>query len=142
MAMPGIRSHPPPYPSDALTESCLDPLAEALRSWFLNNRLDPYGNRKPEPIWTCFEAAQIHNAFIVGLREQAWSCLDGMLREEGDRLVRGLGVPSAWMKPGTRFGVKDMPTELGQVSYTVSVGEDGVPDLAYSGPRTYRLALE
>jgi hypothetical protein len=44
-----------------------------------SHRLTPEGTRKPERLWTYFEAAQAHNAFLLGLRDEAWTCLDGML---------------------------------------------------------------
>ncbi len=60
------------------------------------------------------------------------------VREEGDHLVLGSGVPDAWLKPGNRYGVQNMPTEFGVVSYTVTVDENGVPNLEYAGPQNYQ----
>ncbi len=61
--------------------------------------------------------------------------------EEGDTLILGAGVPPAWRAPGCRFGVRDMPTTLGPVSYMVTTMEDGTPHLEYSGPPNHRLVF-
>jgi hypothetical protein len=191
-----------PYPTGALA-SQRDELAGKLASWYRLNRVTPEGLRNPEPLWTYFEAAQAHNAFLLGLREESWTSMRGMLAmagswdvgafiegkpngwemlpfgngadrrgwldrtralggnmphnwtsaevltwirdalvtEDDDGLVLGLGVPAEWMRPGTRFGVKDMPTDRGRVSYTVTISPQGVPGLDYRGPSPYRLAL-
>lgn len=59
---------------------------EALRGpfnkWYDENRLNPDGSRRREPLWTYFEAAQIHNAFLLGERDRAWACLDTFLSDE------------------------------------------------------------
>lgn len=50
--------------------------------WYDENRLTPEGLRKPQQLWTYFEAAQIHNAVLLGERDRAWACLDGFLSDE------------------------------------------------------------
>ena len=50
-----------------------------FHKWYLKNRLDENNDRKPENLWTYFEAAQIHNAFLLGYVEDAWKSLDGFL---------------------------------------------------------------
>jgi hypothetical protein len=187
-----------PYPTNALPD-CHPALQVKFKEWFEKNRLTPEGKRNPERLWTYFEAAQIHNAILLGFKDLAWICLDGMLKsppendtstyiegdafqelpfknsqegrgwldkkkarganmphnwtsgelvnlirtifviEEGDTLVLGKGVPPEWLKPGCKFGVIDMPTDLGKVSYTLTVGPDGKYALDYKGPENYRL---
>jgi hypothetical protein len=189
-----------PYPTGALGPD-RERLLERFASWFKANRLDGKGNRVPEKDWTYFEAAQIHNAFLLGMAEEAWISLDGMLEpvgawdvsaytegppggnehlpfrndvglrgwlhperalagnmphnwtsaeminlirdmfvvEEDGRLLLGLGVPGSWLRPGASFGVRTMPTDLGSVSYTVTVGGDGAMDLQYDGPPDYQV---
>jgi hypothetical protein len=39
--------------------------------------------RRPEPLWTYFEAAQAHHALLLGLRDEAWTCLGPMLAPHG-----------------------------------------------------------
>jgi hypothetical protein len=192
-----------PHPSGALSGHS-DALRRRFADWFAANRFDAEGRRKREALWTYFEAAQIHNALLLGLTREAWVCLDGMLddasrpygvaawtegqpggteflpyrndpgargwldrrtaaggamphnwtsaevlcclrtvfvREEGGGLALGLGVPPAWLTPGSRFGVRNMPTEHGPVSYTVTVDAGGTPRLEYDGPPRGRLAL-
>jgi hypothetical protein len=191
------------YPSGALASS-KQKVAHAFVKWFRAKRLDSQGRRKPEPEWTYFEAAQIHNAFLLGFHKEAWTCLDGMLsqeqgrdvfayiegptggneylifhndkdrrgwldrthsrggnmphnwtsaemvnlirdmfvREDNGTLVLGIGAPEAWRKPGSQFGVKNMPTDYGPVSYTVGFGEGGKAAVKYKGPKKYRLAWE
>jgi hypothetical protein len=193
-----------PYPCGALTGAeHIEGLKRQFIAWYRVNRLDANGKRKPEQLWTYFEAAQIHNAFLLGFKDEAWVCLDGMLDgatspwnisawvegppgggeqlpfgnnvsgkgwlrkeksiagnmphnwtsgevinmirdiyviEENGRLVLGKGVPTAWLVPGSRFGVSQMPTDLGMVSYTVDVGADGVACLDYHGPENYSIA--
>jgi hypothetical protein len=62
--------------------------------------------------------------------------------EEGETLVLGAGVPQVWLAPGSQFGVERLPTRLGPVSYTITVGADGTPELSlYDGPSHYRLGF-
>lgn len=180
-------------------------IAKPFEAWYRKHRLDEKGARRPEKEWTYFEAAQIHNALLLGLKEEAWVNLDGMLeqdpaqahhafiegsaggneaapfanqpdrkwgwlqpgraaagnmphnwtsaemtallrtlfvKEEGGGLVLGLGVPEAWMKPGSRFGVRNLPTDFGPVSYTAATGSDGKVTLEYEGRAPYRVAWE
>ena len=67
-----------PYPCNALSGHQAA-LREAFLRWYRAHRLDEAGGRVPEPLWTYFEAAQIHNALLLGLRDEAWACLDGFL---------------------------------------------------------------
>ncbi len=192
-----------PHPSGAIGLESVE-LRQRFADWFRARRLDADGRRVREPLWTYFEAAQIHNALLLGLTREAWVCLDGMLddasrpfgvaawtegspggteflpyrndvgargwldrekacggamphnwtsaemlcclrsvfvREQGDGLALGLGVPPAWLEPGSRFGVRDMPTERGPISYTVTVDAAGAPQLDYDGPRGARMAF-
>lgn len=187
-----------PYPTGVFGGRC-EVLTSAFGNWFSEHRLDAHGQRKPEPLWTYFEVAQIHNAMLLGLKDEAWTCLDGMLEpdatwnvaafieggpgagemlpfcnavesrgwlqtgqarggnmphnwttaeminlirdlfvcERDGKIVLGQGVPDAWLTPGGRFGVQNMPTSLGSVSYEVTIGENGVEELIYEGPRDY-----
>ena len=191
-----------PYPTGTLGNHRAA-LTGKFAAWYRQKRLTPEGLRKGEPLWTYFEAAQAHNAFRLGLREESWQTMQGMLSatgnwdvsafveghpagwerlpygdgaerrgwldparalggnmphnwnsaevlawirdafvtEEEGGLVLGLGVPREWMKPGSRFGVTNLPTEFGPVSYLVTVAPDGTPAVEYNGPRPYRLAL-
>lgn len=69
-----------PYPSGAL-QAEHGALRQAFVEWYDLHRLTPSGQRVPEELWTYFEAAQMHNAFMLGERERAWSCLDGFLSD-------------------------------------------------------------
>lgn len=70
-----------PYPSGALAD---DPqLRQHFLAWYQRNRLDSEGKRRKEPLWTYFEAAQAHNAMLLGFVEQGWVNLRGML-EDGE----------------------------------------------------------
>jgi hypothetical protein len=66
---------------------------------------------------------------------------DAFVTEEDGGLILGLGVPREWMQPGTSFGVRQMPTDYGRVSYLVTVLPDGTTEIDYDGPRPYRMAL-
>jgi hypothetical protein len=191
-----------PYPTGALAEA-REELGEEFAEWYRRNRLNPDGSRRPEPRWTYFEAAQAHNALLLGLREEAWTTVKGMLASEGPwdvsaygegepgggeclpyrndlgrrgwlhperaeaanmphnwtsaelinalrdlfvverrgRLVLGVGVPAAWIQPGARFGVHNMPTDRGTVSYEAVVRRDGRVEVAYEGPAEWEAAL-
>jgi hypothetical protein len=191
-----------PYPTDALSGERAA-VKEKFAQWYRANRQKPDGSRTPEPLWTYFEAAQSHNALLLGFRDAAWASLEGMtaanscwdvsafteglpggnemlpfgnsgaargwldrasaeggnmphnwtsaelvnlirdlfVREEGDGLALGSGVPKQWLTPGARFGVENMPTNLGPVSYIVTVADDGTVNLDYKGPEKYRLDL-
>ncbi len=191
-----------PHPTGALADFRAE-LRRAFAAWYRQNRLVPDGSRRPEEEWTYFEAAQAHNAVLLGLRDEAWVSLDGMLEpvgawdvsayaegapgggeclpfrndrgrrgwlsperamggnmphnwtsaeiialirdmfvvERDGRLVLGLGVPAAWMAAGARFGVSRMPTDMGEVSYEVTVGPDGSVHLDYHGPEPHEKAF-
>jgi len=191
-----------PYPSGALSQH-RDRLRGLFGVWYRKNRLADQNARRPEALWTYFEAAQIHNALRLGFKDEAWVNLDGMLepagawdvsafiegkpggaetlpfrndlgrrgwlhperaegsnmphnwtgaemvnlirdifvREDGDMLVLGEGVPDSWLVPGATFGVRDMPTDLGTLSYTATVNEQGMPELDYDGPEQMRTAF-
>lgn len=197
-----------PYPTGALADN-RNQLRDRFVEWFTANRLDTDGNRSPEPLWTYFEAAQIHNALLLDRKDLAWTCLEGMLQQPPNRdvyafiegspsgagsgsggevlpfrndlgargwlspvaarggnmphnwtsaemanllrdlfvterdghLVLGLGVPDSWCRPGCSFGVRDMPTELGTVSYTVRFGDAGDMALTYDGPGNPAIAV-
>lgn len=172
-----------PYPC-LLPGGDADALRGYFNAWYDQNRLTPEGERIREPLWTYFEAAQIHNAFLLDERERAWTCLDGFLSdahwhgmsiytesawgktemlpfgrpegargwlqagadganmphnwtssetflllrdlfvtEEGDHLALFKGVPRSWIFPGARFGVSQLPTALGTVSFEATVDE-------------------
>jgi hypothetical protein len=190
-----------PYPSGTLTKE-MDKLRERFKEWYLKNRINSDRSRVAEPLWTYFEAAQIHNALLLGLKELAWINLNGMLSfsdncqvsayiegtpggneylpfrndvgrrgwlnretatggnmphnwtaaemitlirdifvvEEEGYLVLGKGVPKEWLKPGCSFGVKDMPTDFGTISYTVKIDSSGNANLEYHGPNNYKIA--
>lgn len=71
-----------PHPTGVLTgDATRQELTERFRAWFHGNRLDEKGVRQREPEWTYFEAAQAHNALLLGLKEEAWTCLDGLLND-------------------------------------------------------------
>jgi hypothetical protein len=171
--------------------------------WFRENRLDERGQRRPENDWTYFEAAQIHNAFLLGFTDMAWRALDGflsdgrfgenyiftegkfggtenlpynnmpenrgwlkegasggnmphnwtgaevftMLRDmfvaedtENGRLVLANCVPDAWRGPGNRFGVKNMPTVFGEISYMITFGDEGRYTVEFEGNADYAIA--
>lgn len=188
-----------PYPTGVLTGD--KRLRSRFAGWYRARRLDPDGTRRTEPLWTYFEAAQIHNAMLPGLTREAWVNLDGMLadggdasvygegkpgggemlpfrngdglrgwlnrqtaawgnmphnwtnaemvnlirdlfvREEAEGIVLGSGVPSPWLAPGSSFGVRNMPTTQGVVSYEVRIGAGGKPEVKYDGPAPYRLGF-
>lgn len=66
-----------------------------LRGWDDVNCVTPHG-------WTAAEVFHL-------LR-------DCLVREEGDTLIIGSGIPESWMKE--KFEVKDIPTYFGRVSFT------------------------
>lgn len=191
-----------PHPTGALFRHH-DALRRQFERWYRAKRLSPDGSRLPERLWTYFEVAQAHNAMLLGLREEAWVNLRGLLAptgcwdtsafiegrpdglenlpfetgrdrrgwldrqralggnmphnwtssemlclirdvfviEEAGGLTLGAGVPREWMAPGSRFGVRGLPTDCGAVSYAVTIDPDGQPQIDYHGPRPFRLAL-
>lgn len=48
-----------------------------------------------------------------------------LLREDGDVLQLGEGIPRAWLAPGKHVTVTAAPTEFGDVSYRIEAGSDG-----------------
>jgi hypothetical protein len=126
-------------------------LADAVHPWRIAAWLEglpngserlPYGNDLGARGWLDPKRA------VAGNMPHNWTGAEmlALLRtlfisEAGDSVVLGAGVPRAWLTPGARFGVRDMPTALGAVSYTVTVMDDGAPHLEYSGPPDHRLAF-
>lgn len=175
-------------------------IREVFQADFIKRRLAK-GKRIREPLWTYFEAAQIHNAMLLGMREEAWVCLSGMLSDgfydatiytEGDgsdpdhdlkfgngaqrrgwlsrqraiggnmphnwtnaemvALIRDIfvteeadglrlcgGVPDSWRAEGAEFGVRNLPTALGPVSFTARFRGAGLELIDYDGPECYSL---
>lgn len=65
--------------------------------------------------WTCAEIiACLRSLFVI---------------EDGDQLRIGSGVPAAWLTPGHQWGVRDLPTTLGLISFTVIINANGQPQL-------------
>lgn len=94
------------------------------RGWL--NRKTALGGNMPHN-WTSAEMVNlIRDIFVV---------------EEGDTLILGKGVPPEWSKPGSRFGVTNMPTDFGPVTYTVIVDRSGKVFLNYKGSENYRTAF-
>ena len=67
-----------PWPSGALAGNS-DELAQRFGTHYRSHRLDADGGRKPEPMWTYFEAAQAHNALLLGFADEGWITLSGMI---------------------------------------------------------------
>ena len=62
---------------------------------------------------------------------------DLFVRDDGSRLLLGPHIPRAWRLPGAQFGIRDLPTRFGLVSYLATVGDAGEVDLEYEGPEDY-----
>ncbi len=71
-----------PWPSGALAGQH-DDLAKKYIAYYRKLRLDANGQRKAEAKWTYFEAAEAHNALLLGFVEEAWTTLGGMLALDG-----------------------------------------------------------
>jgi len=102
----------------------------------------PYRNDREGRGWLGDDA-------VAGNLPHGWAaaemvaCLrEVFVREEHGELLLGPGVPPAWREPGSSFGVEDLPTDLGPVTYRVGFDDDGQPHLEeYDGPDRHRLAL-
>jgi hypothetical protein len=189
-----------PYPTNTFLDN--KTLKENFIFKYKRLRLNDDGTRKPEELWTYFEVAQIHNAILNGMVDEAWVNLDGMIEssnwdmcayiegrpgqneflnfktgdnrrgwlnsenalggnmphnwtsaemvnlirdifvyEANGEIVLGKGVPRSWLKPGKTFGVENMPTNFGLVTYSAKVLNDGNIELEYDGPTNYRRAF-
>jgi hypothetical protein len=69
-----------------------------------------------------------------------------LVREEGDVLWLGQGVPREWLTAGHRVAVRSAPTEFGDVTYSINVGEDGSMSVTLdpptrSAPKEIRIRL-
>ena len=85
-----------PWPSGALAGH-REELARRFGTYYRTHRLAADGGRKAEPMWTYFEAAQAHNALLLGFADEAWTTLSGMIaKSEGpwDCGHDGEGSPS------------------------------------------------
>ena len=186
-----------PHPTLACPGSRAE-LRRRFAACYKSRWLTADGQRKPERLWTYFEAAAIHNAILLDHVEMAWINLDGMLSDgpfevhayaegnpgvneclpfnngnarrgwlgsqavngnmphnwttaemllalrtifvddSGDVLVIGRGVPQTWITPGSRFGVREMPTRFGKVSFAITVDAAGHAQVEeWSGPSAY-----
>ncbi|ACZ42892.1 hypothetical protein Tter_1988 [Thermobaculum terrenum ATCC BAA-798] len=56
--------------------------AEAIDAYWRRVRTAEDGSYLPEPYWLYFEAAQAHNALLLGQREKAWQVLDYRLSHQ------------------------------------------------------------
>ncbi|MBA4386518.1 MAG: hypothetical protein C0404_00975, partial [Verrucomicrobia bacterium] len=66
---------------------------------------------------------------------------DVFVTEDDNGLVLGAGVPGSWFVDGAKFGVKDMPTDSGPLSYTVTVGANRTCTIEYEGPTAHRISF-
>ena len=48
------------------------------------------------------------------------------VREEGDKLLLGQGIPRVWLRPGKRIGVEDACTHFGKMSLMYEADEVGI----------------
>ncbi|MFG0330721.1 MAG: hypothetical protein ACF8PN_12590 [Phycisphaerales bacterium] len=69
----------------------------------------------------------------MGDGQHMWAAAEWVLmmrnmfvREEGDRLLFGSGLPDEWLTPGTRMSFGPAPTDFGPVTLRVEVEETGV----------------
>lgn len=99
-------------------------LPPLVRGWL--NPVQAKGANMPNA-WASAEMIQLLRSIFVVESEQ--------------RLILGLGVPEAWLKPGSEFGVSDLPTSLGTVSYHARVLSDGLVRLEYRGPQKWQAAF-
>jgi len=177
-----------PYPCDIYGKDD-KVFAEWFDKWYKTHRITKDGRRNRERDWTYFEAAQIHNAYLLGNTDDAWTSLDGFLSDEvfgetsiytegnykgaenlpysnappnkngwlkdgasagnmphnwtsaemfnliremfikedfeNNRLLLANFVPDVWRKAGNEFGVENMPTMFGDVSFVIRFGENG-----------------
>ena len=177
-----------PYPC-GIYSADNEPFAKWFGEFYKAVRLKQDGSRNPEGLWTYFEAAQIHNAYLLGFEHEAWTSLDGFLSDaaygemdiyfegnygatemlpycnapwgskgwlkqgaiggnmphnwtsaetfnliremfvredmENGKLLLASFVSEVWRGAGCVFGVKDMPTAFGEISYTLTFAEDG-----------------
>ena len=179
-----------PHPTNALMQHTDDVRAH-FSTWARDHMLGD-GSYRP---WPYFQVAHVHNAFLLGPPDLAWTALEPLIAEppgnalhifqEGfdherlpykngdalrgwlsperggmgnmphnwasgemlllmrdmfvreqdyDYLVLGEGVHPDWLQPGMAFGVSDMPTNLGPVSYHVETDGAGRRILTYDGP--------
>lgn len=71
-----------------------------------------------------------------------YSCTDQLrllrnllIREEGEVLWLGQGLPRAWLRPGKQVAVNSAPTEYGEVSYRIEAQADGSMQVRIDPPK-------
>ena len=57
-----------------------------------------------------------------------------LVREDGNTLWLGQGIPRAWLEGGKKIVVKSAPTEFGEVSYTIAAGNKGMFHITLAPP--------
>jgi hypothetical protein len=83
-----------PYPTGLFSDQ-REQLRVHFEKWFSANRLTRQNRRSAERLWTYFEAAQAHNALLLGMKHEAWTVIDGMLgpSDGWDLSIFGEGEP-------------------------------------------------
>ncbi|WP_150107352.1 hypothetical protein [Pedosphaera parvula] len=76
---------------------------------------------------TMIETGENHYTLphLYSCTEQLHLLRQMLLREDGDVLCIGDGIPRAWLEPGNRVVVNAAPTEFGEVSYKIEPKKDG-----------------
>ncbi len=64
---------------------------------------------------------------------------DLFVNDSGDELLLGQGIPARWLAPGSVFGVENLPTRHGPISYRATIAPDGKADLQIQTTAPYRL---
>lgn len=67
---------------------------------------------------------------------------DSFVREDGEGLVIGSGVPRGWLTPGAEIAAERMPTDHGPVSFTLRVRDDRTVDADVRGEPGLRWRLD
>jgi hypothetical protein len=57
-----------------------------------------------------------------------------LVREDGDALWLGQGIPTAWLASGKHVAVNDAPSEFGDVSYRIDAHNDGTMHVSLNPP--------
>ncbi len=108
-------------------------LGEREKAWI---SIEHFLSRQIAPgLYTYHEGRDDENSFGLWQRTRGWDRIkyvtphgwtgaelflllrDCLVREEGETLVIGAGVPSAWLEAGRPFGVRNLPTHFGRVSW-------------------------
>jgi hypothetical protein len=101
----------------------------------------PFGGDEQRRGWLSERNAQAGNMPHGWTSAEVISAIRSLfIDDETDHIVVGPGVPEEWIRPGARFGIRELPSRLGPVTFTVTVDESNAWNVDFNSPMPWRLS--